>query len=298
MRCDGVAIELHAVAPLPSAAPILQPCRSPGFWEGSQARESFAPCFRISVFPHIYRLAPWVVCSGPSFTCMSCADEIRSQFWTVPPAPWQTNLLVPLGLRAPTRPQAKQILPSWSMLISLATGRSPRSPSPPPSRARGPSLARQATANSLATFLSSQSSSQASQNDRATAEDLLRDLIVVTESSSNAASNPPHGVKRPHDDDAAGEPIPKRDKLGEELDQMSASHPVHTSAIEPSIPVASSAIPPGMRNTIPTRATTRRLQRRGNGVETLRGGAFPEHPDSTTSSSDEGSEQLSDNQET
>ena len=185
-------------------------------------------------------------------------------------------------------------------------------PSRSPSRAPEPSLARQATANSLATFLSSQSSSQ---NDRPPAEDLLRDLIAVTESSSNATSNAAHGVKRPHDDEAADEPLPKRDKLGEELDQMFASHPTHASIMEPSVSMAPSAsantpypqttdatstpnpsestVTLGTLNTLPIRATARRLRRLGNGTGTPHGRPS-EHRGPASSSSDDDSEQLVD----
>ncbi|KAH6635289.1 hypothetical protein B0J18DRAFT_43084 [Chaetomium sp. MPI-SDFR-AT-0129] len=107
-----------------------------------------------------------------------------------------------------------------------------RSPSssirPSPSRG-GPehSLARQATANSLTTFLASQPSSQPSQGDQPppSPEDVLRDLIDIPESTGDVIRSFLHGVKRPHndddDDDMADEPQPKRDKLGEELESMS-----------------------------------------------------------------------------
>ncbi|KAK4235510.1 hypothetical protein C8A03DRAFT_17767 [Achaetomium macrosporum] len=96
---------------------------------------------------------------------------------------------------------------------------------PSPSRAVESSLARQATANSISSLFSSQSSSQPPQNDRVLPEDLLRDLIAVTESSGNAFSGVVHGVKRPRDGEATDEPLPKRDKLTEELDRMVMSQP-------------------------------------------------------------------------
>ncbi|KAK3307007.1 uncharacterized protein B0T15DRAFT_510329 [Chaetomium strumarium] len=92
-----------------------------------------------------------------------------------------------------------------------------------PSRAVEPSLARQATANSISSLFSSPPSSQLSQSDRVPAEDVLRDLIAATEASGDALRGVVHGVKRPRDSEAADEPLPKRDKLTEELDRMSTS---------------------------------------------------------------------------
>lgn len=200
---------------------------------------------------------------------------------------------------------------SLTVLREGSTG----TPSRSPSRAPEPSLARQATANSLVTFLSSQSSSQTSQNDRAPPEDLLRDLIAVTESSNNATSAALHGVKRPHDGQAADEPLAKRDKLGEELDKLFASHPVHASSMGSSVSMVSSAsvnttyhrttnggstpnpsestVTPGTRNALPIRTTTLRPQPPSNGGMQPGGGRPEDH---SASSSDDGSEQRVGNQ--
>ncbi|KAM7202892.1 hypothetical protein V8F33_002550 [Rhypophila sp. PSN 637] len=53
-------------------------------------------------------------------------------------------------------------------------------------------------------------------------EDLLIDLISPTEPGSSSVDDLFHGLKRPHDGETTGEPSPKRDKLGEELEQMMA----------------------------------------------------------------------------
>ncbi|KAK0629734.1 hypothetical protein B0T17DRAFT_506258 [Bombardia bombarda] len=111
----------------------------------------------------------------------------------------------------------------------LSTAVTPRSPSrhPSPSRTPEPSLGRQVAENSLSSFLSSQQQSQSSsssQHERPSAEDLLRDLISPIDSSRNALTDPTHGLKRPHDGESAGEPLPKRDRLEEELEQMAAAY--------------------------------------------------------------------------
>jgi hypothetical protein len=105
-------------------------------------------------------------------------------------------------------------------------------------------LARQATANSLSSYLSSQPSSQPSQNDQPPPEDLLRGLIDATEPTDDAANSLLHGVKRPHDDEATDEPLAKRDKLGEELERMSAAHPAPASiAVASGSPTLSTRTP-------------------------------------------------------
>lgn len=121
-------------------------------------------------------------------------------------------------------------VPASSSLTTFrgtSVGRRSRSPSmrPSPSRALESSLARQATTNALSSFLSVRPSPQSSQNDRPPAEDLLRDLIAVTEAADDVVNGAPHGVKRQHDDETGDEPFPKRDKLGEELERMSATLP-------------------------------------------------------------------------
>lgn len=45
---------------------------------------------------------------------------------------------------------------------------------------------------------------------------------MSSEPSRNAVDDFLHGLKRPHDGESTGEPSPKRDKLGEELEQMMA----------------------------------------------------------------------------
>ncbi|KAK0715730.1 hypothetical protein B0H67DRAFT_554198 [Lasiosphaeris hirsuta] len=69
----------------------------------------------------------------------------------------------------------------------------------------------------------SQSSTASSQQERPSAEDMLRDLIVTTDSSNNAIGDALlQSLKRTHDGDSPDEPRPKRDKLEEELDRLSA----------------------------------------------------------------------------
>ncbi|KAM7189697.1 hypothetical protein V8F20_010037 [Naviculisporaceae sp. PSN 640] len=88
-----------------------------------------------------------------------------------------------------------------------------------PSRNPDPESTRQPAPNSQ-----SQSSTFSSQPvpENLPQEDVLIDLIVPTEPSLSAVDDPFHGLKRPHDGESAGEPSPKRDKLGEELEQMMA----------------------------------------------------------------------------
>lgn len=170
-------------------------------------------------------------------------------------------------------------------------------------------MARRATSNSLASFLSSQPSSQSSRNDQTPPEDLLRDLIAVLEASKNAASEASHGVKRPHDDDDDGdadEPRAKRDKLVEELDRMFASHPAPSPAAGAPVSLVSSAsgtasyshppgsaanidpggptAAPGTQRTLPVRTALQPLSRLGSGAETYSHGA-PDPPDPGSSSS-------------
>jgi hypothetical protein len=175
-----------------------------------------------------------------------------------------------------------------------------RSPSrrPSPSRIPEQSLARQATANSLSPFYSSQSSSsQPSQNDRAPAEDVLRDLVIaVTEPGGNSSSDVLfHGIKRPHDDEVADEPLAKRDRLGEELDELAASHrEASSTTVSPASPATLSwvnanqarpsphepassnttdqSVTVGVRTTLPVRPNTRRRrQKLVNGTESSYG---------------------------
>ncbi|KAK4156536.1 hypothetical protein C8A00DRAFT_12552 [Chaetomidium leptoderma] len=207
------------------------------------------------------------------------------------------------------------------MFRGRSIGSRSRSPSArlSPSRAREPSLARQATANSLSSFLSSQQpSSQPAQNDQPDPEDMLRDLIDATQSSSDAISAALHGVKRPHDDEATDEPLAKRDKLGEELERMSASHPTRVSNTAPfsssevstlgtttyssttttnGAPPATSGIPTANRGgpaQLPIRTLRRRLPHRGNGTFMSRSG-IPEASE-PGSSSDGESERAFDGQ--
>ncbi|KAK4126131.1 hypothetical protein N657DRAFT_568213 [Parathielavia appendiculata] len=193
-------------------------------------------------------------------------------------------------------------------------GRRSRSPSMRRSSSRGQSLARQATANSLSSFLSSQPSSQPSQTERAPPEDLLRDLIDATESSSVAISGCLHGVKRPHDDETADEPLAKRDKLGEELERMSAAH---LAAVSTLVAPASSAFPAaaarpyappangsplpdhgdptvgmGTRGRLPIRPSGRRPQHPSNGTHLSRN-SIPEGHEQASHCDDE-SERSSD----
>ncbi|KAL2260539.1 hypothetical protein VTK26DRAFT_5425 [Humicola hyalothermophila] len=188
---------------------------------------------------------------------------------------------------------------------------------PSPSRPSEASLPRQATANSLASFLSSRPSSQRSQGDQPSAEDLLRDLIAATGSGSTAAADALHGVKRPHDGEASGEPSAKRDKLGEELERMAASNPVaHASVNENSTTISlpsSSALMPlvhphaasdtatpsestftmGTRGALPMRPARRRQPQREteNGTGASRGDS-PASSDQYNSSRDGDSGEL------
>ncbi|KXX77920.1 hypothetical protein MMYC01_205921 [Madurella mycetomatis] len=132
---------------------------------------------------------------------------------------------LPKGIPPVSSPDAAASEANSSVQVNLdASSNRHRSPSRTPE----PSLARRATANSLSSFLSSQppsqSSSQPGQSDRAPVEDVLRDLIAVTGLRSDAVNDVLHGVKRPHDGEAADEPVAKRDRLSEELARMAASH--------------------------------------------------------------------------
>lgn len=165
-----------------------------------------------------------------------------------------------------------------------------------PSPSRGVpehSLARQATANSLSTFLASQPSSQPSQGDQPppSPEDLLRDLIDIPESTGDVIRSFLHGVKRPHnnddDDDMADEPQPKRDKLGEELESMSgpsylpssivvSSGSLAFSLLAASAPTVPTSDPgpstPTTRSTLPLRPPRRRPLHSANRTDGLQGG--------------------------
>ncbi|KAK4103603.1 hypothetical protein N658DRAFT_281147 [Parathielavia hyrcaniae] len=144
-----------------------------------------------------------------------------------------------------------------------------RSPSMRPSPSRGQSLARQATANSLSSLISSQPSSQPSQNERAPPEEVLRDLIDVTELSRDAILGSLRGVKRAHDDEeTADEPLAKRDKLGEELEGMSAAPLAPVSTF---VATASSAFPTATAGSYPPAANGSPLP--GHGDPTAGGGA-------------------------
>lgn len=68
--------------------------------------------------------------------------------------------------------------------------------------------------------MNSQSSGFSSVHEHLPQEDVLIDLITATESSRNSLDELLHGLKRPHDGESTGEPSPKRDRLGEELEQM------------------------------------------------------------------------------
>ncbi|KAL2158979.1 hypothetical protein VTH06DRAFT_3009 [Thermothelomyces fergusii] len=112
-----------------------------------------------------------------------------------------------------------------------------------PSPSRGPegSLTHQATSGSVSSSVSSQSSPQPSQGDPTAPEDVLRGLLAESSEPDSAVSGAAalHGVKRPHDEETADEPLPKRDRLGEELERMSALHP--PAAPAPPLSAGSSA---------------------------------------------------------
>ena len=134
------------------------------------------------------------------------------------------------------------------------------------------------------------------------------DLIVPTSSSSDATRETLHGVKRPRDDetmDEPDEPQAKRDKLGEELDQMCANHPGSASTTVASTSSASQApvnVSPanGPRNTgpggstaglatggaLPLRIPRERPSPRVGGAAGSRGG-IPEASEPASSSGDE-----------
>jgi hypothetical protein len=138
-------------------------------------------------------------------------------------------------------------------------------------------------------------------------EDLLRGLIDATDPDNDTISNVLQGVKRPHDDETADEPMAKRDKLGEELDRMFALNPSPISTTTssgsaafsisaatayptptdgpstggPSDPIA----PSRTRGTLPIRAR-RRLPRVGNGTPMSRSG-IPETSEPASSSDDD-----------
>ena len=113
-------------------------------------------------------------------------------------------------------------MPSGRSVVRRSRSPSVRRASP--SRGHEQSLTRRATPTSVSSLVSSQSSSQLPQGDRAAPEDVLRGLIEASELSDAAIRGVLHGVKRPHDDESADEPSAKRDKLGEELERMSASY--------------------------------------------------------------------------
>ncbi|AEO55246.1 hypothetical protein MYCTH_40310, partial [Thermothelomyces thermophilus ATCC 42464] len=99
-------------------------------------------------------------------------------------------------------------------------------------------------------------------------EDVLRGLVVV---SSEPASAALHGVKRPHDDETADEPLAKRDRLGEELERMFALHP---SAVPPA-PAPAPALSAGSSSAFSTSATVAHPATPANGAAATR---LPPHP--------------------
>ncbi|KAL2167133.1 hypothetical protein VTG60DRAFT_1652 [Thermothelomyces hinnuleus] len=190
-------------------------------------------------------------------------------------------------------------------------GRS-RSSSVRPSPSRGPerSLTRQATSNSVSSFVSSQSSSQPSQGDPTPAEDVLRGLLVESSEPASAATSAAlHGVKRPHDDETADEPLAKRDRLGEELERMFALHPSAVPAAPvlsagsstfltsatvahpaPANGAAATRLPPhptavgrSSAGTLPIRPGRQRLPRLGNGT-TISRNRIPEESEPSSPS--------------
>ncbi|KAK4251557.1 hypothetical protein C7999DRAFT_27974 [Corynascus novoguineensis] len=134
------------------------------------------------------------------------------------------------------------------------------------------------------------------QGERAPPEDVLRGLIEANELSDAAIRAVLHGVKRPHDDEPADEPSAKRDKLGEELERMSASYqsavPTSASSAGSSTVLSSvtAAHPPPLANgasnaglprpsvggetsgALPIRPQGRRPPRLGNGTTMSRSG--------------------------
>ncbi|EAQ88028.1 predicted protein [Chaetomium globosum CBS 148.51] len=136
-------------------------------------------------------------------------------------------------------------------------------------------------------------------------EDLLRGLIEDTDLNNDTTNNALQGLKRPHDDETADEPLAKRDKLGEELDRLFALNPSPVSATASSgsatfsisaaaaypSPIDGPSIggPPGptvpsrTRGTLPIRAARRRLPRVGNGTVMSRSG-IPETSEPASSS--------------
>ncbi|KAK3318528.1 hypothetical protein B0H66DRAFT_241863 [Apodospora peruviana] len=62
-------------------------------------------------------------------------------------------------------------------------------------------------------------------HERLPPEDVLMDLITVTDLSRDLIGDSLHGLKRPRDDRelTEEEPSPKRDRLGEELEEMVAA---------------------------------------------------------------------------
>ncbi len=137
------------------------------------------------------------------------------------------------------------------------------------------------------------------------------DLIVPTSSGNDATKEALHGVKRSRDDETTDEPHAKRDKLGEELDQMCAVHPSPASSTVVST-LSSSRAPPyispanGPQNTstggstaglatggaLPLRIPGQRPSPRVGGIAGFRGG-IPEASEPASSSSDE-TEHLAD----
>jgi hypothetical protein len=129
-----------------------------------------------------------------------------------------------------------------------------------------------------------------------------------SDSISDAISGTAHGVKRPHDDEPADEPLAKRDRLGEELDRLFAEHPAQVSNTMPSsssalstwattasAPLANGtpttapgdpAITTGTRGTFPIRASRRRPFQLVNGTTMSRNG-IPEASEPATSVGDE-----------
>lgn len=119
---------------------------------------------------------------------------------------------------------------------------------------------------------------------------MLRDLIAATEPEGGAASSALHGVKRPHDDEGADEPLAKRDRLGEELERMAASS-TPTGSLSTTVPSTSIDTSPsptlvdapidnhadqpaaaGTRDALPVRARRRRSPQPREGTEAPRHG--------------------------
>lgn len=191
-------------------------------------------------------------------------------------------------------PQHQDSFSRWPLPCrGLSTSRTQRSRSRRRSPSRNPDsepITRPA-ANSQSQSQSSCFSSQPAHEDLPQ-EDVLIDLIATTEASRTAVDGLLHGLKRPHDGESTAEPSPKRDKLGEELEQMMADARSEdppgeaTSTANGPSAIQAEGVPASlvaMRRVLPMRHT-----RRPSAQTVLRDGDQPGSSSSTQNSDNSG----------